>query len=1164
MEWNFGRIKGDNLMRRIVLITVVALWGVLLAQTPPPLCAAISDPGYHIAPYSSIVIKVSPACASNPAGTRYQFWRHVVSARPTMEMMTIFMSQDSFVFTGAQDGEVFEYYVRALYGSDTSDWSDPLTIVHDINPPAPVPFLDVAHCVTGVDTYVQITWQRTIDSASSIMGYGIYRSMRYFDLWRIDAADPFLAFIPNDGSEIYYYIDNDVIYGRTYYYTVVPYDSAGVPVFVRGHHPFTGNPIKMARLIGPGFCETPICAILMPPPHWITRPSFTVYTDHTMCHPRPGIMYQYRQIDETTGDTLTSVWTVAPSYNWLTRDCHTYTFGVRAKLDTITSDWSYQIPAVCDIGAPGCVDSLVATLSEAGIDVHFYVSDERALDCGSGVKCYKLFRFTDDELSSFFPVDTGDTRHLLYTFCPDSYKLNADYRYFDFASGLADDETYYYLVVVIDSLNQYSYCGRGMDSVIVDKITAAPMLIPLPTWSPGTGVTLSIVDTSHCDIVDIYIDIASSPDFTVDFTTIGPLDIHDPSLHNPDDHICEDWDTLKYYIGGLDEAQYYFRVWARDAIGNTSVYSNVVNTRFDNTPPAPTAVDSLHSYAKCTNELVIKLWFSPSTDAGVGVGQYHIYRSDSPGALGTEIGTINHNPFISVYTFVDESPNPGHNFRDNYYTILVSDNFGNTTTSGVQRGFSSETPPYPVRIDSVRTEYESGEMWLIVYWSDTTPSSYGTGGLGNMYRLQHSADSSWLCTGDPLLVKTEPLTFEHYMRLPRSIIIGSPVRYFHIATIDPWGNESGYSEPIAFFDSSWYTDSVVMHLYRGWNMISLPLLPRNTNVRDIFPSLIPGNCYTFNPVTGTYESVTNLRVGVGYWVLSRSDHYVMLRGYHIPEYIRTLEGAGYHMIGGISDTADFEVTPNGALARRLLSWWNPTIGRNGGYEDSDILVPGRGYFILLDSTATIHVPAGGARKSIIPESEVAVLNFEGQKLKLNTDGIDLPMPPPVFEVSLPHIVGENGEMLMWGSSNDGHWTIEVPESYNLTIEKLPKGHWQLSGPFGEQELAEGMSLSLKAGKYEVYYEYVPDKFVARAYPNPFNATAIIELEIPRRDNINVCILDINGRVIRNIYSGEVSQGVAKFVWDGKDEAGNELPSGVYFVRTLGTKFGSISRIVMVR
>ena len=32
-------------MRRIVLITVVALWGVLLAQTPPPLCAAISDPG---------------------------------------------------------------------------------------------------------------------------------------------------------------------------------------------------------------------------------------------------------------------------------------------------------------------------------------------------------------------------------------------------------------------------------------------------------------------------------------------------------------------------------------------------------------------------------------------------------------------------------------------------------------------------------------------------------------------------------------------------------------------------------------------------------------------------------------------------------------------------------------------------------------------------------------------------------------------------------------------------------------------------------------------------------------------------------------------------------------------------------------------------------------
>ena len=88
-------------------------------------------------------------------------------------------------------------------------------------------------------------------------------------------------------------------------------------------------------------------------------------------------------------------------------------------------------------------------------------------------------------------------------------------------------------------------------------------------------------------------------------------------------------------------------------------------------------------------------------------------------------------------------------------------------------------------------------------------------------------------------------------------------------------------------------------------------------------------------------------------------------------------------------------------------------------------------------------------------------------------------------------------------------------------------------------------------------EAVPGKrlLVEPPYPNPFNPTTSVKLYVPRSSDLQVGIYDIQGRRIRDLHSGPVSQGWHTLVWDGQDNTGSRQASGVYFMRA-GTADGS--------
>jgi hypothetical protein len=68
-----------------------------------------------------------------------------------------------------------------------------------------------------------------------------------------------------------------------------------------------------------------------------------------------------------------------------------------------------------------------------------------------------------------------------------------------------------------------------------------------------------------------------------------------------------------------------------------------------------------------------------------------------------------------------------------------------------------------------------------------------------------------------------------------------------------------------------------------------------------------------------------------------------------------------------------------------------------------------------------------------------------------------------------------------------------------------------------------------------------------SYPNPFNPTTTIEYSLARKGKVTIAVYDIAGRLVKRLLVDElVEAGDHRVVWDGKNENGVKVASGVYF------------------
>ena len=94
---------------------------------------------------------------------------------------------------------------------------------------------------------------------------------------------------------------------------------------------------------------------------------------------------------------------------------------------------------------------------------------------------------------------------------------------------------------------------------------------------------------------------------------------------------------------------------------------------------------------------------------------------------------------------------------------------------------------------------------------------------------------------------------------------------------------------------------------------------------------------------------------------------------------------------------------------------------------------------------------------------------------------------------------------------------------------------------------------------------LPNTFTLKQnYPNPFNPSTNIDIEIGMADNIKLIIYDIRGREIITLNNKYINAGNHTFNWDGKDNRGQSVASGVYIYTLSSSTAIKSQKMLMIK
>jgi aminopeptidase N len=166
---------------------------------------------------------------------------------------------------------------------------------------------------------------------------------------------------------------------------------------------------------------------------------------------------------------------------------------------------------------------------------------------------------------------------------------------------------------------------------------------------------------------------------------------------------------------------------------------------------------------------------------------------------------------------------------------------------------------------------------------------------------------------------------------------------------------------------------------------------------------------------------------------------------------------------------------------------------------------------------------------------------------------------PIFTMPLDvKVATAAGDTLLVLWVNDAHEFFDIPLHAAPTAVTLDPDNWILNQ--AQQVAAAAVGDLMTDGGT------VPALHVQ---PNPFATEVGIRYALPRDGDVRAEVFNPAGARVRLLADGPHAAGEVELIWDGRDDAGRALPSGIYFLRLTGSDTGDADqsmtrRIVLLR
>jgi hypothetical protein len=274
----------------------------------------------------------------------------------------------------------------------------------------------------------------------------------------------------------------------------------------------------------------------------------------------------------------------------------------------------------------------------------------------------------------------------------------------------------------------------------------------------------------------------------------------------------------------------------------------------------------------------------------------------------------------------------------------------------------------------------------------------------------------------------------------------------------------------------------------------------------------------------------------------------LLAGTYSELYISTDDGNNWGPAGLLTLTLDYTVTPNGAGGHNIFAGgfggvWRSTnggtawTGASGGIEGTIVqgmaaTANGTNLFAGGDPFGVVRSTDDGATWTPVNDGLTDLRIFT----LLSPDGTNL------FAAGAGGVFLSRDHGNSWTSVGDGLAT----GVFSLAVST--DGSTLLAGTTGfgvwKRPLAEMLQGPVSVGENEVSSQVA----LYANRPNPFASATTIQYSLPQAMSVRLAIYDVTGRSVRKLVDGIQDAGDRRAIWDGRDERGTLVSSGMYLVR----------------
>lgn len=134
----------------------------------------------------------------------------------------------------------------------------------------------------------------------------------------------------------------------------------------------------------------------------------------------------------------------------------------------------------------------------------------------------------------------------------------------------------------------------------------------------------------------------------------------------------------------------------------------------------------------------------------------------------------------------------------------------------------------------------------------------------------------------------------------------------------------------------------------------------------------------------------------------------------------------------------------------------------------------------------------------------------------------------------------------------------------LTAEPFYHGQFD-SLPMNQAEVFEfNDGLGKNSGPFALSITIPEDYLLGQNYPNPFNPETTIRFQLPESQQVALRIYDIQGRLVRVLAAHTFEAGEHQLRWDGRNDQGVSVASGVYFYRFQAGEYIQTKKMMLMR